>query len=124
LVLHFHYLWHRGPETREPFWESVLLLCGTEGIPEIGRLIGPGVAAEMVNEFEALAPLARALKERGAGREAAENALRYLIRALIGDEAAAEVQRTLNVWCRLAEDQQRPAKRDCVPTPVAAVDSR
>lgn len=104
LVLHFHYLWHRGPETKVPFWDSVLLLCGTEGIPEIGRLIGPGVAAEMVDAFEALAPLTQALKGKGAGREAAENALRHLVRALIGEEAAAEVQRTLNVWCRLAED--------------------
>jgi hypothetical protein len=103
LVLHFHYLWHRGPDSREPFWESVLLLCGTAGIPEIGRLIGPGVAAELADTFEALSPLTRALKERGAGRGAAENALGHLIRAVIAEERAAGVPLATDVWCRLAE---------------------
>ncbi|HEX8360455.1 MAG TPA: hypothetical protein VF613_10120, partial [Longimicrobium sp.] len=103
LVLHFHYLWHRGPETREPFWENVLLLCGAAGIPEIGRLIGPGVAAELGDSFAALSPLTGAMKHRSADREAADNALGHLIRALIAEEGAAGVPRAMDVWCRLAE---------------------
>ena len=62
--MHFHYLWALDPEgkPREEFWETALAVCGSRGIPEIGKLIGPGVAAESRLAVQEFVPLLLVLR--------------------------------------------------------------
>ncbi|MDE2763174.1 MAG: hypothetical protein OXK74_10370 [Gemmatimonadota bacterium] len=91
LVMHFHYLWalDQPSGTREAFWEAVLAVCDPTEIPEIGKLIGPGVAAEIgvtVQEYE---PLLVALADpEESVRTSAENALAYCVRALLRERGS------------------------------------
>lgn len=113
LVMHSHYLWNRGPESRRTFWESVLILGGTAGIPEIGKLIGPAVAAGLVRGIVELEPLTTALKTGDLRREAAENALSHLVRALIAEEGSAWLQEGRSqVWCDFAEHISQELRRE------------
>ena len=104
LVMHFHYLWalDQPSGAREEFWETVLDVCDPPGIPEIGKLIGPGVAAEIgitVQEFE---PLLVALADPDDSvRTSAENALAYCIRALLRERGSQPA--TFGLLCDLAE---------------------
>lgn len=50
LVLHFHYLWGREP-SHVTFWNLIFQMNRSEAIPEVGKLIGPGVAAVLVTEL-------------------------------------------------------------------------
>lgn len=91
LVMHFHYLWARDQPggAREGFWETVLAVCASADIPEIGKLIGPGVAAENGVSIEEFEPLLTALTNLDESvRTSAENALAYCVRALIGERSA------------------------------------
>ena len=88
LVMHFHYLWTRDPPggAREEFWEAVLTVCGSAAIPEIGKLIGPSVAAENGVTIEEFEPLLMELTDPDDSlRTSAENALAYCIRALLAE---------------------------------------
>ena len=87
VVMHFHHLWgsdSRG--TREAFWESTLAVCKSGSIPEIGKLIGPGVAAEIGVTVQEFVPLLKVLEEMDdAVRESAENALAHVVHSLLAD---------------------------------------
>lgn len=114
LVMHFHYLWDRGAENRQTFWDSVLVLCGTTGIPEIGKLIGPGVAAELVRQVQELEGLTEALKVGNPRREAAENALHHLIRAVIAEEGLTRFNERADVWYTLADLISQDLRKETV----------
>ena len=104
LVMHFHYLWALGPkgEARKEFWETSLAVCGSAGIPEIGKLIGPGVAAEMGLAIQEFDPLLEALADADdAVRASGENALAYCVRALL-DERGSQPE-AFGLCCDLAE---------------------
>ena len=104
LVMHFHYLWALDPEgkPREEFWETALAVCGSRGIPEIGKLIGPGVAAESglaVQEFVPL--LVAATGSDDPVRVSAENALAHCVRALLAERGSQP--EAADFCCDLAE---------------------
>ena len=104
LVMHFHYLWALGPkgEARKEFWEMSLAVCGSAGIPEIGKLIGPGVAAETVLAIQEFDPLLEALADAGdAVRASGENALGYCVRALLAERGSQP--EAFGLCCDLAE---------------------
>lgn len=83
LVFHFHYLWEVD-RNRQQFWDVVFRITRENRIPEIGKLIGPSVAAELARTLPDLEPLCTALDNSGsAGHAAAEQALRYLVGALL-----------------------------------------
>jgi len=83
LVLHFRHLWSMG-ESRQDFWELVFRIISAEGIPEIGKIIGPAVAAELARSIQELGPLCSALEESDSERQkAADQALRHLVGALL-----------------------------------------
>ena len=88
LVMHFHHLWAAAAPGTPPeeFWEVVLAVCQSSEIPEIGKFVGPGVAAEVgmvIDEFE---PLFGALMDpNDSVREAAERALAHCVRALLAE---------------------------------------
>lgn len=105
IVMHFHYLWDLSPGTpgkaREEFWRAVLAVCGSVGIPEIGKLIGPSVSGDIglvISEFE---PLLMALANADdATRLSGEKALSYCVRALL---AAGTPPVRLGLCCDLAK---------------------
>ena len=104
LVMHFHHLWATAVPGKPPkeFWEAVLAVCKVPGIPEIGKVVGPGVAAEMgmvIDEFE---PLLGALMDpNDSVREAADSALAHCVRALLAERGVGPD--SYGLLCDLAE---------------------
>ena len=104
LVMHFHYLWALDPEgkPREEFWETALAVCGSRGIPEIGKLIGPGVAAETGLAVQEFVPLLMALADADDPvRASAANALGHCVRALLAERGSQP--EAAGLCCDLAE---------------------
>ena len=104
LVMHFHHLWAVAAPGTPPkeFWEAVLAVCRSSDIPEIGKFVGPGVAAEMgmaIGQFE---PLLGALMDpNDLMREAAESALAHCVRALLAERGVGPD--SYGLLCDLAE---------------------
>jgi hypothetical protein len=81
IVLHFQYELTRSNDL---FWEAIFSIIRSPTIPEIGKLIGPTVAADLMKDALSFKPLARALLSDDFGlREASERALSYLVGALL-----------------------------------------
>ena len=104
LVMHFHHLWAAAEPGTQPeeFWQAVLAVCRSSKIPEIGKFVGPGVAAGMgmvIDEFE---PLVDALMDpNDSVREAAESALAHCVRAFLAERGVGPD--TYGLLCDLAE---------------------
>ena len=104
LEMHFHYLWGLDPQggAQEKFWETALAVCGSPGIPEIGKLIGPSVAAESGLAVQEFGPLLMALASADdPTRESAENALVHCVRALVAERGSQP--EAIGLFCGLAE---------------------
>ena len=103
LVMHFHYLWALGAGgAPEEFWETALAVCGSPGIRNIVRLIGPGVAGEIGLTIQELEPLLTALGDADESvRESAENALGHCVWALVAERGSEPDAASL--CCDLAE---------------------
>jgi len=83
LVLHFQYLWWVD-QGRTAFWDEVFDFLRTEGIPEIGKVVGPTVAADQATQVADLAPLIGALSGTDPhGTETADQALRHLVSGIL-----------------------------------------
>ncbi len=80
LIMHFE---HERLQNLDQFWELIFAINHSQAIPEIGKLIGPSIAAEAITEIEEFSPLIRALSSTDSSRrEAAEKAFRHLTGAL------------------------------------------
>jgi|SRR4051794_5122384 hypothetical protein len=91
--------------TREQFWQLALELAAEEEIPQIGKIIAPGVAATAADALPDLEGLLAALAdEDDGGRTAAEDVLRHVIgaRILDGDESAIPLD-LLAPWAAFAQ---------------------
>jgi hypothetical protein len=105
LLLHFRHLWNVDPH-REPFWFLVFQIIQADRIPEIGKLIGPAVAAELASELADLDPLYIHIGSLNrTTRAIAEQALRHLVGSLL---VATPGERSLvgpgaGPWCDLLE---------------------
>jgi hypothetical protein len=116
LVLLFEYLWFcRGDEERQEFWDAVLDVLEADGLPALGKIVGPSVAQQLLISREELQPLLRALREGAPTRkQAAENAVRHMAAALF---AAPEDPRRPWVgggappWCYLMAECSRSMSR-------------
>jgi hypothetical protein len=83
LVLHFQHEWLKEPDRRS-FWDLVFRVIGSPRIPEVGKVIGPSVAAELTANFSDCHPLVECLEERdSAVHHYGEQALRHLARSLL-----------------------------------------
>lgn len=106
LVLHFRHTWF-SDSAHAAFWQLVQRIIQSDDIPEIGKLIGPVVAAELTAEFRDMAPLLTELQSPdGDASLAAECALGHVVGALLA--APAESGRQLvgpgaGPWCELVE---------------------
>ena len=83
LVMHFHERWAWDQSGgHEEFWNPVLAVAGTSEIPEIGKLLGPSIAADLMRNLTSLEPLLHGLESGDATtRAAAENAFYHLVRS-------------------------------------------
>lgn len=109
LLLHFRHVW-TVDRSRRPFWHLALRIIRADGIPEIGKLIGPSVAAELAHALPDLDPLCTALDDSSPeNHTAAEQALRHLVGALLAG-APGEVSLVgagAGPWCHLLERVSR-----------------
>jgi len=105
LLLHFQHQWS-SDRGHEQFWDLVFRVIQTEGIPEIGKLIGPSVAAELARGMSDLEPLCAALEDpKVDAQKTAEQALRHLIRALLAGTPSGEplLGPEAGPWCDFLE---------------------
>jgi hypothetical protein len=83
VLLHFRHLW-MVDSSRRQFWDLVFRVVHADRIPEIGKLIGPSVAAELGRILPDLEPLCAALDDsKPENQGTAEQALRHLFGALL-----------------------------------------
>lgn len=110
LVFHFRHLW-LNDNSRDLFWEVVLEIMRQDKIPEIGKLIGPSVAAESANQFTDLETLCLALEEPTATEieSAAEESLKHIVGALAAGTTyqVPLVGPNAGPWCKLLERVSR-----------------
>lgn len=108
-MLHFSHLWNFD-HSRQQFWDLVFRVIRAPEIPEIGKLIGPSVAAELTRTLSDLEPLCAALEDSDAQvQSAAEQALRHLVGALLAGVpgAARLLGPGAGPWCELLERVSR-----------------
>lgn len=83
LVMNYQYEWLRDP-AHELFWQLVFAILGSSHVPEIGKVIGLGVAADMVASEQDLQGLTMRLQDPATTiKETAEQGLRYLVQTLL-----------------------------------------
>lgn len=105
LLLHFRHIW-TVDSNHGRFWDFVLRVIRAVQIPEIGKLIGPSVAAELARALADLEPLCAALDEPSSeNKAAAEQALRHLVGAVLvgGPSDVPLVGPGAGPWCELLE---------------------
>ena len=95
LVLHFQYQWLRDG-ARSLFWQLVFSVLKSPRVPEIGKVIGLGVAAEMMSAAADLQALSLHLEcAAPADRQAGEQALRYLVQTLLTTPSPAREEQNV-----------------------------
>lgn len=83
IALHFQYLWQLD-STRDLLWNSVAEVIRNDEIPEIGKLIGPGVASEWAMRIEDFEPLFHMFEGTDVAiQQIAEKACRHVIGSLL-----------------------------------------
>lgn len=83
LMLLYGDLWSLDKD-RTRFWDFVFRCAASKVIPEIGKLIGPGVAADLALSADDVVRVAQSLRDGDPSqREAAENVFRHLVGALV-----------------------------------------
>lgn len=111
LTFHFQQTWE-ADTSRDHFWASVLGAVRVADVPEIGKLVGPAVAASSATRLEDLLPLADALHHpMPDAQDVAGRALRHLINAIIAapNPSEALVGKGAGPWIAFSELlSQRP----------------
>jgi hypothetical protein len=105
LIFHFQHEWE-GQETRRFFWDLVFRFMGAS-IPEVGKLVGPSVAAGLIQRIEDYQPLIERLERSDAdAHQQGELALRHLTRTVLisqGNPARPLVGPSAPPWSYLLE---------------------
>ncbi len=110
LVFHFQYIWASDP-SRNRFWDLGLHVIQETDIPEVGKLIGPTIAAELATEISDFEPLLEYLTgENTSKAELAEEALRHTFGALFMPEQQL-VGEGAGPWSELLERISDPMRR-------------
>jgi len=114
ILLHFRHLWMVN-NTRSPFWDLIFRIILADQIPEIGKLIGPAVAAELARGMSDLEALCTILDDiESANHSAAEQTLRHLSGALMAGVPTEVpfVGPGAGPWCQLLERVTRTMSQD------------
>jgi hypothetical protein len=100
-IYRFQQLWLRDTAF---FWEVIFRVQRHDGIPGIGKLIGPAVAVELATQLDDLDPLLNALYSINSDRhEVAEQALQHVIGALVTSQQRPVLGIDAGPWCQLVE---------------------
>lgn len=107
LLLHLHHLWKIDSDHRQ-FWDLVIRIIQSATIPEIGKLIGPSVAAELSRGLYDLKPMLDVLEKADApAQNEDEQSLGHLIGALLAGGGGSYEIKLLGAgagpWCELLE---------------------
>lgn len=109
LLFHFQHEWE-SQETRRLFWDLVFRFMGAS-VPEVGKLVGPSVAAGLIQRAEDYRPLIERLERGDAdARRQGELALRHLTRTVLisqGNLARPLVGPSAPPWSELLEQASR-----------------
>jgi hypothetical protein len=108
-------LW-QSDATRHTFWEATLRLFRAAGVPEIARLVGPTLAADLWGDLSDLEPLLTALSS--LERPEAIDALRHFVASqtspphppLVGPDAGPWAALAVRLTTMLAPDFVFPAR--------------
>jgi hypothetical protein len=111
--LHFRHLWSAADDRKE-FWDAAVALTRADGVPEVAKIIAPGVAAQLLDSPSDYAPLLDALDDSDTAKgEAAERLLYHLIGSwIVGVLGTSIPDDLLEPWARLAyalSERLRPA---------------
>ena len=115
LVFHFRHLWNSDPN-RRAFWDLSFRMIRANGVPQIGKIIGPTVTAELARTMADLEHLCIALEaDDGETQEVAERALRHLVGALLAQEDVGNlVGPDAGPWCELLDRVSEKSLRKSV----------
>ncbi len=108
LVFRYQMAWDGDP-TRQSFWDAVLRAIESS-IPDVGKLVGLGVAVELASSAADFKPLLDRYDARNKGQQ---EAVYYAFRHLVGTLLAAPYQdrvldaERLDAWCEVAERTTR-----------------
>jgi hypothetical protein len=81
LMFHYQHLWTLE-ETRDSFWEYVFSFFKSNTLPDIGKIIGPLVAAQLSSDIQDFQPLINAMRDNNSpNHEASKEAFRHLLGA-------------------------------------------
>lgn len=101
---HFRHLWSQVAN-REAFWQTAYEFSAAPNVPEIAKIIAPGVASEEANQPEDLQPLLETLYHEGTSEVGLAN-LRYLIVARLtsGPFGHAVPEARIPLWAWLTRE--------------------
>lgn len=105
LNMHFQHIWSID-NSRSPFWNLVMRVMEDTGIPEVGKLIGPVIAAESSANLSDLLPVLQGIEDPALTTRA-EAALRHVISGLLA-MTPADMDRRIagqaaGPWAKLVE---------------------
>jgi hypothetical protein len=105
IIMHFHHLWALD-DARTIFWELVFRIVTSPELPEISKLIGPSVAANLARSLSDIEPLTRWLSDPDQNvRGGAELVLQHLAGALLAalPDDSLLVGPNAGPWCEMLE---------------------
>lgn len=115
LVMHFQHLWSLDADHRE-FWEISQSVQRASAVPEIGKTIGPVVAAEFLRSPSDIDPLVALLEDPATiGRDSVITFLAYMVRVLLArpeDLHQGMVGPDAQPWCEVVERLSRSMRAD------------
>lgn len=105
LDMHFQKIWSLD-ESRNIFWELIFKVVKDKKILEVGKLIGPFIAARSCSKLQDLHPFIQAI-ENPSEADVAEAVLRHIIQSLLAmnpeDKVARLVGMTAGPWTELVK---------------------
>lgn len=118
-VMVMHALWQDDPD-RATFWDTVFRLAESDDVPEIGKLLGPAVAAERAKQLAELEPLCIGLEAESPGRrDASVTCLRHLVSALVAGLGGPLIGPNTGPWTAFAARLARIGRGEVIyPTRV------
>ena len=106
MELHYQRLWHHDAER---FWELTFNTI-TTSIPEVGKLLGPSIAALSATTNNQFCPLLNQLQQPDAAHNTGMAVLRHLFATLLTNADASDI--TGSLWCDLLDAVSAPMTRE------------
>lgn len=102
IELHYQRLWHHDSER---FWDLTFDTI-TASVPEVGKLLGPSIAALSATNTNQFQPLLERLKEDGTAHDPGMATLRHLLATFLTNANAGDI--TGSPWCNLLDAVSAP----------------